>query len=95
MRRQISIANERTDTQPSIWSVFDAVQSETIEIDEVRRFLDLQLHQVEKIGASGDEARVGPQGGFHRIGGAGCAMILERPHDLFSATSRIAAIMLG
>ena len=58
--------------------------------------LDFELHQIQKVGASGDEARVLAIGG--KLGGgiqAGGALIVERSHLRPPATSEIASTILG
>src|SRR5205085_8626330 len=73
----------------------DAVQRQRVHVDEVRGRLDLQLHQVQQVGAAGDELR--GRMARHRSGGFGGrvgAFVGEGLHVRTPATSEIASTML-
>ena len=62
--------------------VFNLLQRQPRDIDQLRRTFDLHLHQIDQIGAAGDElgARIADdlaQG----VGDVGCARILKLDHD--------------
>ncbi len=57
MRGEIGVAHERADAQTAIGRVVDRVEPEAVDVDEVRRCLDLEFHEIEKIGAARDELR--------------------------------------
>ena len=63
------------------------------------RLLDIHLHQIDQIGAAGDEFRARAAGHqAHRIGDAAGARILEIDHDCpvcWPIACWIAATMLG
>ena len=73
---------------------FDFIQAEPVHVDQMRRRLDFEFHEVEKIGAAGDEFRarhaMGRRRGFLR-----ClrALIGEGFHAFLPATSAIASSM--
>ena len=52
---QISVAYCRANTQPALGCNFGSVQPEAIDVDEVYRRFDFQLHQVEQIGSPCNE----------------------------------------
>ena len=52
---EIGVAHQRADAQPALRRRLDLVEREAVHVDQVRRRLDLQLHQVEQVGAAGDE----------------------------------------
>ena len=52
---EIGVAHQRADPQPAFRRRLDLVEAEIVHVDQVRRRLDLQLHQVEQVGAAGDE----------------------------------------
>ncbi|MNL27327.1 hypothetical protein D3C87_1489120 [compost metagenome] len=54
--RQISVAHQGADAQAPFGRRLDLVQRQAIDIDEVRGCLDLQLHQIQQIGAACNEA---------------------------------------
>ncbi len=57
--REIAVANQRADTQAASGSLFDLVERQPVDVDEFRWRLDLELHQVEQIGAAGDDPGAG------------------------------------
>ena len=71
----------------------DGLQRQAADIDEAGRGLDLQLHQVEQVGAAGQQldARFGRGGGG--LGDGAGAFVGEGLHG--PATSRMAARMCG
>ena len=52
---EIGVAHQRADAQPALGRRLDRVERQPVHVDEVRRRFDLQLHQVEQVGAAGDE----------------------------------------
>src|SRR5690606_24273178 len=95
----VSVAHECGYTQAAFRGGFELVECEIVDVDEMRRRFDLQLHQIEQVGAAGDElcALVLRRGGrsFRRRLGA---LVGEGFHALpppkFAATSAIASWML-
>jgi hypothetical protein len=85
------------DAQPALPGRLDPVHAGAVDVDQMGRRLDLQLHQVEQIGAAGDEARALMLGrGAGRLGRIGGSYIGEGLHAFsLPATSRIAATMFG
>src|ERR1700732_3223587 len=62
----------------------------------MRRLLDLELHQVQKIGAATYELRAGSRHGRSRCPRVSDPLVRERLHrDTSPATSRMAATILG
>ena len=74
-----------------------SVERQAADVDQVGRLLDLELHQVEQVGAAADELRAGlwtPRP--TAAGGVRRPLVGEGPHRRPpSATSRIAATMFG
>jgi hypothetical protein len=95
IRGQVAVAHQRADAQAAIARCLDAVQAQRIDVDEMGGRLDLQLHQVQQIGAPGDEARIGALrdrgGGLGRRAGA---LEAEGFHAAPPATRVIASAML-
>ena len=54
--RQCRVAYERADSQPSLLHALDRVQSQLVDVDEVRRSLDAEFHQVDERRAAGHVA---------------------------------------
>ena len=83
--------------RPPSGVVFDLVERQAADVDEMRRRLDLELHQVEQVGAAGDELGAGlARPRQPRPRGVVGAFVGEGLHALASpATSRMAATMLG
>ena len=74
---------------------FDLVEREAVHVDQMRRRLDLQLHQVEQVGAAGDELGArDARGGRGGLGGRLRALVGEGLHACLPATSVIASTML-
>ena len=53
--RKIGVAHQRADAQAAVGRGFDLVERKSVDVDQVRRGLDLELHQIEEIGAAGYE----------------------------------------
>ena len=105
VRGEIGVADLRADPEPAV-ALLDRVEAEPRDIDQHRRRLDLQLHQVEQVRAPGDELGIGrargERGGGARIGGAGISEGFHSAASRVTAaassaawTSAIAATMLG
>ena len=96
MNRSRSIGSKCADPQSAIVGIFDFGKTGAVDVDEFAGGFDLQLHQVEQVGAARNRHRIrtGDQpGGIAQ--GAG-TFVLEGPHALVSvAASRIAATMLA
>ena len=92
---KVGIAHQRADAQASLGSGLDPVERKPVDIDQMAGRFDLQLHQVEQVGAAGDEPGVGgARGGRHRLGGRVRALVGEGFHAGLPATSVIASTML-
>ena len=79
---EIGVAHERADAQAAAGRVFDLLKRQPRDIDQLRRTFDLHLHQVDQIGAAGDELRARIAGDLaHRVGDVGGARILKFDHD--------------
>src|ERR1700704_3158305 len=66
--REIAVANQRADPQAAVGGFFDLVERQSVDIDQLRWRLDLQLHKVEQIGAASNDlgARLDGRGGSLR-----------------------------
>jgi hypothetical protein len=91
---EIGVAHECPDKQATIRRVFDLLQRQARDVDHLRRPFDIHLHQINQIGAAGDEFRV-CIGGYlaYRVRNVVGARILEVDHDR-SIACWIAATML-
>jgi hypothetical protein len=71
VRGQVGVADERPDPQSAVRRRLDRVELEPVHIDQMRRRLDLQLHQVEQVRSARDELRLrSPGNGGGRLGRA-------------------------
>jgi hypothetical protein len=91
-----AVRHQRADAQAVLRRFFDAAERQRVDVDEMRRRLDFELHEIDEVGAAGDELR----GRFGRRCTGRCdavgSFIAKRFHERPpSATSRIAATMLG
>ena len=77
----IGVGHESTDAQPSCSGLLNVVQGQTGDVDELRWALDIILHQVEEVGAAGNElgGRIG-RDFAHGLGDASGADIGEVHH---------------
>ena len=92
---KIGVADQRADAQAAVRRRLDPVEAEVIDVDQMLRRLDLQLHQIEQIGAAGDEfGALGAQRGRGGVRGRARALIAEGSHAFLPATSVIASAML-
>ncbi len=94
VRGEVGVAHHRADPQSAVVRRLDPVEAEAAHVDQMRRRLDLELHQVEQVGAAGDEARArgAREGGGCRRGRL-CTLIGEAFHAFTPATSVIASMM--
>ncbi len=80
---------------PPVGCRLDAVQRQPGYIDELRRPLDILLHQIDEVGAARNEFRARmSRDSPHRAGNVGCAHIAEVDHDC-AMSCWMAATMLG
>ena len=56
--RDVRIADQRTDREAAVRRRFDFVERQALDIDEILRLLDVELHQVDQRCPAGDEANV-------------------------------------
>jgi hypothetical protein len=92
---QIGVAYQCADTQTAFGRSFDLVQRQRVDIYQMRWRFDLQLHQVQQIGAPGDELGAFiAHGRRGRFGGRIRAFVAEGFHARLPATSLIASTML-
>jgi hypothetical protein len=96
VRGEVAVAYRGADAQPAVGRVLHGVERQPAEVDDVRGRLHLQLHQVEQVGAAGDElgARLRGDGARGGAGGRG-ALVGEGLHAASPAAWRMAATMLG
>jgi hypothetical protein len=91
---EVGIWHEGSDPHSAFGCLLDAPERQPRNIDEPGRALDFLLHQVDQVGAAGDEFRPGIGGDLlHRVGGVAGPRILEIDHDCIACW--IAATMLG
>jgi hypothetical protein len=57
-----AVGDQRTNAQAALRRLFNAIKRQATDVDELRRRLDLQLHEVDEIRAPGDELGRGPGG---------------------------------
>ena len=95
MGGQGSIGNKRADPQPAFGRFLDRIEAQVLYIDEMSGRLHLDLHQIQQIGAAGDE--FGPLRFCNRFGRV-CRrfrpFVSKAAHDQAPATSAIASAML-
>ena len=95
---EVGVRHQRADAQAAARRLLDAVERQPRDVDQPRRALDIVLHQVDQVGAAGDELRARVGGDLaHRVGDVGGARILEVDHDCLPCAIAcwIAATMLG
>ena len=93
---QVGVAHQRADAQAALRRRLDLVERQAVDVDQVRGRLDLQLHQVEQVGAAGDELARRACAATAAAASAGrCgALVGEGLHARTPATSVIASTML-
>ena len=65
----VRVRHERPDLEPAVVAPTDLAQVEAVDVDQPRRPLDVLLHEVEQVGAAGDEP--GPDAGGDVADGRG------------------------
>jgi hypothetical protein len=95
--RKIAVRHERADPQAAVRRFLDPLERQLRDVDQPRRPFDVLLHQVDQIGAAGDEFGVRIRAGAaHRIRDVGGARVFETDHARAPfITCRIAATMFG
>src|SRR5260370_34287587 len=92
----LGVCRLRSDPDPAVRQIFDLLQRQPADIDQMRRLLDLELHQVQKLGAATDELRAGSRHGRYRCPRVSDPLVRERLHrDTAPATSLLAARNMG
>ena len=92
----VGVCGLGADAQAAVGEVFGIFERQAADVDQVGGPLDLELHQIEQVGAAANElcaaAGHGGDGGLQ----VRCALVGEGPHlRTPSATSRMAATMFG
>ena len=79
---EIGVRHQRADAQAAVRGFLDALERQPRNVDQPRRPFDILLHQVDQVGAAGDEfrARIGGDPA-HRVGNVAGARVLEIDHD--------------
>ena len=72
----VGVACEGADLQPTVRGRFDGGEIERIDVDELCRLLDVDLHVIDQVRAAGDEADVRPL-----LSGVRACMRLDRIVD--------------
>ena len=54
----IGVADEGSDDQATRRARLDVIERETVDVDDLARAFDVELHQVDEGGAAGDEANL-------------------------------------
>jgi hypothetical protein len=92
---KIGVAHQGSNAQPALGCRFNLVERETIHVDQMGRRFDLELHQVEQVGATRNELGTRNASG-RRCGLSGRVGALkgEGLHAFLPATSVIASTML-
>jgi hypothetical protein len=62
MGRKLGVGDKRADPEPAVGCVLDRGERQFPHVDQMSGSLDLELHQIEQIGAAGDELRTGRGG---------------------------------
>jgi hypothetical protein len=79
---EIGVAHQGADAQTAVRSAFDLVQRQPVNVDHLCGAFDIHLHQVDKIGAAGDEfCRRIARELTHRVRNIAGARIFEVDHD--------------
>ena len=91
---EVGVANERPDAQATAQRVFNLLERQSRDVDDLRRSFDIHFHQIDQIGAARHEFRIwigrDPAYRVHDIIGT---RILKVDHDR-PITCRIAATIL-
>jgi hypothetical protein len=93
---EVGIGRLGADPEPTVRLRLNRLQGQPADIDQMGRPLDLELHQVEQIGAAADVGSAGFGRGDHRGGRVDRPLVGEGPHRRApSPTERMTATMLG
>jgi hypothetical protein len=96
---EIAVRHECADAHASVCSLLDCLKRQPGDVDQPQGAFDIIFHQIDEIGAAGDEfGRRIASDLSHRVGDIRSARVLKVDHHLvpiaFIACS-IAATMLG
>ena len=92
---EIGVAHERADAKAAAGRLLHFVQGKLGDVDQLGRPLDVHLHEIDKIGATGNEFCAWACGHeAHRIRDVAGTRILEADHDGRPITCWMAATML-
>ena len=93
--REFGVAHQGSDDEAAVWRLGHGPQRKPRDIDQMTRPFDIDFHEIEQVGAAGNEARSWLAGGLHGGGDIVGALIGEGPHVEPSFASMIAATILG
>ena len=78
---EVAVGDERADTQAAILRFIDLLERQMRDVDQSRRARDVFLHEVDQIGAAGDELCVRvDRDHAHGVGDVARARIVEIVH---------------
>jgi len=76
----VGVAGEGAEVQAAVWGGGDGRECEFVDVDEGSGLLDVELHHIDEVCASGDEAGGGGGVGLDGLVGCGGAGELEGLH---------------
>ena len=79
---EVGVRHQRADAQAAVRGFLDGLERQPRNVDQPRRPFDILLHQVDQVGAAGNEfrRRIG-RDLAHRVGDVVRARVLEIDHD--------------
>ena len=94
--REVGVAHQGTDAEAAVGRLDDVAQGQARDVDEMGRPLDIDLHEIEQVGAAGHEGGARLAGRLGRGGDVAGAFVGEGPHPALPCwASMMAATMLG
>ncbi len=56
--RDVGVADKGSENEAAGWAGLNATERETVDVDDLVGTLDVELHEIDKGGASGNEANL-------------------------------------
>ena len=95
IRREIGVAHQRADAQAAVRCRLDLVEGEAVHINQMGRRFNLELHEIEQVGATRNEfGTLGLRGRRHGVRRRARPFVGEGFHAFLPATSVMASMML-
>src|SRR5258708_5530669 len=96
MMGEIGIPNGGSDLQTAVGRGFDLVEGQAVDVEDSRRGLDVQLHEIDQRSTAANEAHVSALLRSLRLGGScNCRVWISGPNEFEGMHGDASLLLLG